>query len=158
LAIETFKIAAKLNVLSVPYKESGTAITDLVGGRINAYFSGPPAILPLVKAEKMRPLAVTSQTRLTALPETPTTKEAGYAGFDTTSWFGFATPANTPDNVVMKLNMALKSALATPGIKEKFEAQGMQMTSSTPQEMTRMIAREYAATGKVVKEASMKVD
>lgn len=156
LAIEFYKRAAKVDVLAVPYKESGTAIADLIGGRVDAFFSGPSATLSLVKAGSIRALAVTSDARLSALADVPTSAEAGLAGFDTTSWFGFAVPADTPDAIVAKLNAALKTALGAPGVKEKVEAQGMQMTSSTPDEMTKMIAREYASTGQIVKAANIR--
>lgn len=158
LATEMFKRMAGVDVLHVPYKGSGPAITDLIGGQVQAMIETAPAAQAHVKAGKLRALATTSSEPVPSLPGVPSAAAAGLPGFVVSSMFGIAAPAGTPTDVVSKLNGALKEILSQPDIKESLLAQGAIATYTTPQDAEKAISAEYAKWGKVIKEGNITVE
>ena len=159
LSGELFKTMTGVSMQHVPYKGSSPALADLVGGQVQLMFDNLPSSLALIKAGKLRAIAVTSLTRSTALPDVPTIAESGLPGFEASSWFGLLAPAGTPRDVVTKVNGEVAKWLATPEAKEKLAAQGaIVATGLAPEDFVRHIASETAKWQKVVKESGAKVE
>jgi tripartite-type tricarboxylate transporter receptor subunit TctC len=158
LAAEMFKRMAGVDVLHVPYKGSGPAMTDLVGGQVQAMIETAPAAGGHIKAGKLRALATTTAQPVPSLPGVPTAAQAGLPGFEVSSMFGIAAPAGTPDAVVNKLNAALKAILAEPEVRESLLAQGADATYTTPAEAARAIQAEFAKWDKVIREGNIKAE
>jgi tripartite-type tricarboxylate transporter receptor subunit TctC len=159
LSGELFKTMTGVQMTHVPYKGSAPALQDLVGGQVQIMFDNLPSSLALIKAGKLKPLAVTSATRSAALPGVPTVAEAGVPGFEASSWFGLLAPAGTPKDVVAKLNANVAKWLATPEAKEKLAGQGAIAASGlTSEDFAKHIAAETTKWAKVVKESGAKVE
>jgi tripartite-type tricarboxylate transporter receptor subunit TctC len=158
LSGELFKTMAGVQMTHVPYKGSAPALQDLVGGQVQLMFDNLPPSLALIKAGKLKPLAVTSKVRAPALPDVPTLAESGLPGFEASSWFGLLAPAGTPQPVIAKLNAEIAKWLATPEAKEKLVAQGANIAGGTPEDFARHIAAETAKWQKVVKDSGAKID
>jgi tripartite-type tricarboxylate transporter receptor subunit TctC len=156
LAAEMFKSMVGAQVLHVPYKGSGPAMTDLMGGQVNSMIETAPAAQGHVKAGKLRALAVAADQRAETLPEVPTTAEAGLPNFQVSSMFGIVAPAGTPDAVVQKLNEALKKITAKPEVKAALLNQGAIATWTSPADTAARIAAERAKWAKVISEANVK--
>ena len=157
-ATEMLKSRAGIDLLVVPYKASGPAATDLLGGQIQLLIDAPPVAMPYVKAGRVKAIAVSGKSRLAALPDTPTFEEAGLKDFDASGWQGVVAPAGTPPAVIARLNDALVKALAQPEVREKFATQGLDAASSTPAEFGAHIRSEIEKWGKVAKAANIKLD
>jgi len=155
LAGELLRIMAGIDLVHVPYKGGGPAMQGLLGGQISAYFATPVAAGPHMKAGKARALATTGTTRSHFLPEVPTVAESGYPGYEATNWYAYVAPAKTPRDVVERLNRDIVKALGAPEVKDLLAKQGLEPQPSTPEELARTIAREYATWGRVVKEAKI---
>jgi tripartite-type tricarboxylate transporter receptor subunit TctC len=161
LAGELFKSMAGIFMTHVPYRGSGPALLDLVGGNMDVMFDNLPSSMQQIKAGKLVPLAVTSAKRSPALPDVPTIEEAGgpaLKGYEASSWFGLLAPAGTPPDVVNRLQQETAKALASPAVREKLLAQGAAPGGNTPAEFARMIEAEHAKWAKVVKASGAKVD
>ena len=159
LSGELFKSMTGVQMTHVPYKGSSPALADLAGGQVQLMFDNLPSSLALIKAGKLKPLAVTSLTRSSALPNVPTVAESGLPGFEASSWFGLLAPAGTPKDVVAKINGEVAKWLATPEAKEKLAAQGAIVASGlTPDDFARHIATETTKWQKVVKDSGAKVE
>ncbi|HYG41879.1 MAG TPA: tripartite tricarboxylate transporter substrate binding protein [Bordetella sp.] len=158
LAAEMFKSMAGVDVLHVPYKGSGPAMTDLMGGQVLSMIETVPAAQGHVKAGKLRALAVTSDQRAEALPDVPTTAEAGLANFQVSSMFGIVAPAGTPAPVLEKLNGALKEIMAKPQVRAALLNQGAVATWTTPADAAARIAAERAKWAQVIKDAGVKAE
>ena len=158
MAVELFKILAKVNVVHVPYKGGGPAMADLVGGQISGSFASMPSSIPFVRAGKLRALAVTAPKRSPAEPQVPTISEAGIPGFAVLDWQGLFTTAKTPPAIVNKLNAEVVRILALPDVVEKLAVAGVEIQTSTPREWGDFVKSEIAKWGKVVKEAGIKVE
>jgi len=158
LAMELFKILAKVNVVHVPYKGGGPAMADLVGGQISGSFASMPSSIPFVRAGKLRALAVTAPKRSPAEPQVPTISEAGIPGFAVLDWQGLFTTGKTPPAIVNKLNAEVVRILALPDVVEKLAVAGVEIQTSTPREWGDFVKSEIAKWGKVVKEAGIKVE
>lgn len=158
LAGEMFQRAAGVQMLHVPYKGSGPAMTDLMGGQVDSMIETAPAAQSHIKAGKLRAIATASAQRIATLPEVPTATEAGLKGFEVSSMFGIAAPAGTPAAIVTRLNDALKSILTLPDVKESLLAQGVIATYSTPQEATVALRNESAKWTKVIRDGNIKPD
>ena len=158
LSGELFKTMAGVQMAHVPYKGSAPALQDLVGGQVQLMFDNLPSSLALIRAGKLKALAVTSLTRAAALPDVPTVAESGLPGFEASSWFGLLAPAATPQPVVVTLNTDVAKWLATPEAREKLLAQGANAAGGTPADFARHIAAETAKWQKVVKESGAKID
>jgi len=158
MAVELFKILAKVNVVHVPYKGGGPAMADLVGGQISGSFASMPSSIPFVRAGKLRALAVTAPKRSPAEPQVPTISEAGIPGFAVLDWQGLFTTGKTPPAIVNKLNAEVVRILALPDVVEKLAVAGVEIQTSTPREWGDFVKAEIAKWGKVVKEAGIKVE
>ena len=159
LAGELFKSMTGTYLVHFPYRGSGPAVMDLVGGTMDVMFDNLPSSMPQIKAGKLKALAVTSSQRSAALPDVPTIEEAaGLKGFDATSWFGLLAPAGTPADIVNRIQQETAKALNTPAMKEKLLAQGAIPSGNTPAEFARHIDAEHRKWAQVVKVSGAKVD
>ena len=159
LAGELFKSMSGTYMVHFPYRGSGPALMDLMGGTMDVMFDNLPSSMPQIKAGKLKALAVTSRQRSAALPDVPTVEEAaGLKGFDATSWFGLLAPAGTPADIVNRIQQETAKALNAPAIKEKLLAQGAIPSGNTPAEFARHIEAEHRKWAQVVKVSGAKVD
>ena len=161
LSGELFKSMTGTFMLHIPYRGSGPALIDLMGGSMDVMFDNLPSALPHIKSGKLLGLAVTSAKRSPALPDVPTIEEAGgpsVKGFDATSWFGLVAPAGTPMDIVNRLQQETAKALASPALKERLQSQGAIPSGMTSAEFSQFIAAETAKWAKVVKASGAKVD
>ncbi|MBI3936971.1 MAG: tripartite tricarboxylate transporter substrate binding protein [Betaproteobacteria bacterium] len=158
LTFELFKSMAGVNLVHVPYKGTGPAITDLIGGQVQTMITGVVALYPHIKAGKLRALGATSAKRVAALPDVPTIAESGVPGFDVASWFGVFAPAGTPKPVVTRLNAEIVKILAVPELRRKLAAQGADPATNTPEQFAAYVKSELARWGKVVQATGARVD
>ena len=158
MAVELFRILAKVSVTHVPYKGGGPAMADLVGGQISGSFASMPSSIPFVRAGKLRALAVTAPKRSPVEPTVPTISEAGIPGFSVLDWQGLFTTGKTPPAVVNKLNAEVVRILALPDVVEKLAVAGVEIQTSTPKAWGEFVQSEIAQWSKVVKEAGVKVE
>jgi tripartite-type tricarboxylate transporter receptor subunit TctC len=156
LAGALFAATNGVNVVHVPYKGGGEAKTALITGESSYTITNVQLALPQIQAGKLRALAVTGPRRLAVLPDTPTLAEAGIAGVEVTTWFGLFAPANTPVEVVNRLNRDAQTALKT--MREKLLAQGDEPVGSTPARFAEFINLEHRKWGKVVRDANIKLE
>ncbi|WP_225214095.1 Bug family tripartite tricarboxylate transporter substrate binding protein [Comamonas avium] len=148
---EYFKILTGVNLSHVPYKGSGPALTDLVGGQIDVMFDNLPSALGLVKGGKLRPLAITSRERISQLPDVPTAIEAGLPDMVVDAWVGMMAPQNLPKPIVQTLHNALTKSLDNPQIRAKLEERGVTIKTSQPDEFLAYVKSENEKWAKVVK-------
>ena len=159
LSGELFKSMSGTYMVHFPYRGSGPALLDMVGGTMDVMFDNLPSSMPQIKAGKLKALAVTSAKRSDALPDVPTIEQAGgLKGYDASSWFGLLAPAGTPPDIVNRIQQEVTKSLATPAIKEKMLAQGAIPSGNTPAEFARLIDSEHRKWAKVVKDSGAKVD
>ena len=161
LAGELFKSMSGTYMVHFPYSGSGPALLSLVSGDMDVMYDNLPSSMQLIKAGKLKALAVTSAQRSAAIPEVPTVEQAGGAamkGYDATSWFGLLAPAGTPPDVVSRIQQEVAKSFNTPAIKEKMLAQGAIPGGNTPQEFTAFIDAEIKKWARVVKASGAKVD
>lgn len=155
---EMFAKRAGIKVLHVPYKGAGPATTDLLGGNTDIYFATPPSVLALIKAGKLRAVAVTSPGRLEVLPEVPTVAESGYPGFVAEDWKALVAPAGTPAEVIAQLNQAMNDALARPDVIARLRDEGSVARGGTPAELGALLKSEQACWGAAVRDSGAKLD
>jgi tripartite-type tricarboxylate transporter receptor subunit TctC len=158
MAGELFKQMARVDLLYVPYKGEAPAISDLIGGQISLIFSNVIAVLPQVQAGRLRGIAITAAARLPTLPDLPTVAESGVPGFTVESWFGLVSTANTPVDVIAKLNAETVRGMTQPDVREKLATQGLFVKTGTPAELATLMQSEIAKWAKVVKEAGLKIE
>jgi tripartite-type tricarboxylate transporter receptor subunit TctC len=158
LAGEMFKSMAGVNLVHVPYKGAGPAANALLAGEMQLMFAPIVAVLPQVKANRLRALAVTSAKRSPAAPDIPTIAEAALPGYDISSWFGIFAPARTPTAIVDTLYRETAQALKLPEIRARFASEGAEPVGSSPQEFAAYVRAEYAKYAKVVKDSGARVD
>ncbi len=158
LAFESFKIAAGVNILHVPYKGAAPVVTDLMGGQVQATILDVPVVLPHIRSGKFRALAIATGKRAATLPDVPTMTEAGYPAVNADNWYGFVVAAATPKDVLAKLHAGLVAALAAPETKQRLAVQGADTVGSSPQEFAAYVRSETAKWGKIVKTAGIKLD
>ena len=159
LSGELFKSMSGIYMVHFPYRGSGPAMLDMVGGTMDVMFDNLPSSMPQIKAGKLKALAVTSAQRSGALPDVPTIEQAaGLKGYDASSWFGLLAPAGTSPEVVNRIQQEVAKALSTPAIKEKMLAQGAIPSGNTPAEFARLIDTEHQKWARVVKVSGAKVD
>lgn len=157
LTTELLNMAAKTTMIHVPYKGSGPAFIDLIGGQINLLFSSTVSSLPHVKTGKVRGLAVTSAKRAAALPSVPAVAEY-YPGFESSSWFGLLVPAKTPKPVVDRLLADTRAALKSPEVNQNLVSQGAEPGGNSPAEFGAFFAGEIRKWGTVVRAAGIKLE
>ena len=158
LAAELFKRMAGLDILHVPYKGSGPAMVDLVGGQVLMMVETVPAALSFITAGKLRALAVSTPQRIPMLPDVATATEAGLPGFDVSSMFGVLAPAGTPEPIVNRLNTELVKILQMPDVKEQLLKQGAFALSTSPEQTKARIHKEVTQWAKVIQDANIQAD
>ena len=159
LSGELFKTSTGTYMVHIPYRGSGPALLDLVGGQMDLMFDNLPSALPQIRGGKLTALAVTSGERSVALPDVPTVAEAtGLKGFEASSWFGLLAPAGTPAEIVNRIQQETAKALASPALKERLLAQGAIPSGMSPADFGRFIAAETKKWAAVVKASGAKVD
>jgi tripartite-type tricarboxylate transporter receptor subunit TctC len=159
MAAELLRVETGIKMLHVPYKGSGPAMTDLVGGQVNMMVETVPAALQFIKAGKLRPLAVTTKERISMLPDVPTTVEAGLPQVEVSSTFGVLAPAALPKDILDRLNAAVAKIVAMPDTKEQFLTQGVYAAApTTPAQSAERLAQEVARWAKVIADAGIKAD
>ncbi|MBC5783822.1 tripartite tricarboxylate transporter substrate binding protein [Ramlibacter sp. USB13] len=159
--MEYLKLQAGISLLHIPYRGTAPSVTDLLAGQVQALFTGVPALLPHIRAGKMRALAVSSPKRLAVLPDVPTVAESGLPGtkgFEADQWYGIVAPAGTPADVVARLNQDINKALGSEEVRTRLAAEGAEPTPATPQAFGELIAREIPRWDKVVKSARIHLD
>ncbi len=142
----------------IPYKGSGPAVTDLLGGQVNYMFDSITSAKPHIESGKLRPLGLTTSKRSKALPNVPTIAESGLPGYEVTPWFAVFVPSGTPKPIINKLNNALVTALKNAEIKTKFDNIGAEIIGSTPDEVTSYLNKEIERWGKVITTNKIKAD
>lgn len=155
LAGEMFTNLAKVQMVHVPYRGAGPALTDLLGGQVDLFFGTAAAVAPMVGSGKLRAIAVTSAQPSAAYPGVPTVAEV-VPGFAVESWYGLYAPAGTPPEAIAKLNAAARKASQTPEFKKKTEPEGLMVVASDPGELDRYVKAEEARWRKIVKENNLK--
>ena len=156
LAAEFFRIASGISIVNVPYKGTGQAIGDLIGGQVQMMMINPVAAIPQVKAGKLRGLGVTGAKRASILPDTPTIAESGLPGFEYTSWHAILAPANTPAPIAKRLHADLVKVLNHADVKERFASQGLDTVGSTPEDFRKLIREDTLKYAKLIKEVGIK--
>jgi tripartite-type tricarboxylate transporter receptor subunit TctC len=158
LAGEMLKQSAKIDALHVAYKGGAPAINDLLGGQISFMFAIPSEVLPQVKANRLRALAVGSKQRVSFLPDVPTMRESGVADFEAITWWGLVAPAGTPKAIVDRLNAETNKALALSAVKDALAKLGVEVDPGTPEQFAEFFAGEAAKYATLVKAAGIKAE
>lgn len=158
LAGELLKTVAKVNIVHVPYKGGGPALTDVLSGQIELTFVGAPAAMPHIKSGRLKVLAVTTTKRSAALPDVPTVAELGYPGYALDAWYGVLAPARTPPAIVNQLSAELAKAVNAADVREKLLALGIEPVGSTPAQFTAHLEKEIARWTPIIRNAGIKPD
>ena len=158
LAGELFKRRADVKMQHVAYKGAGPALNDVLGGQVPIMFDILASSLPYIAAGKLRPIAVTTAKRSTALPDVPTLAELGMTGFDFSAWHGIAVPGATPAPIVKKLNETLNAIFADPAIRKRWEGIGSPIVGGTPEQFGALVRTETVRLGRIVKETGAVAD
>lgn len=158
LSSELFKLMTGTRMSFVPYKGAQQAITEMIGGQVHVMLENIAAVLPHVRAGRVRGLAVSSAARSRSAPELPTIDESGVAGFEMTAWSGLIAPAGIPATVVSRLNAEFNKVLALPAVREKLIGMGLEATGGTPEQFDQHVRREAAKWADVVKRAGIRLE
>ncbi|MET1082211.1 MAG: tripartite tricarboxylate transporter substrate-binding protein [Burkholderiales bacterium] len=158
LSAELLGRLADVKFLIVHYKGAGPVVTDLLSGTTDFSFSTVPPILSMVRAGKLRALAVSSTKRLSLLPDVPTVDESGYKGFETDSWYGLVATAKTPPTIITQINAEVDKALKRPDVIEKLAAEGSVPLGGSPEKFATYLKAEHAKWGAFIREAGIKMD
>jgi tripartite-type tricarboxylate transporter receptor subunit TctC len=158
ISMELFKSLAGVEIVHIPYKGSGPAVTDLLGGQVQLMFDNAPNVMPQVKAGKLRALGMSSAKRSSFAPDIPTVAESGVPGYEVAVWFGLVAPAGTPREIVQKLNAEAMRILAMPDVRERFLSQGVEPVGSTPEQFAEHIKSQMTKWAKVVQDAGVKAE
>jgi tripartite-type tricarboxylate transporter receptor subunit TctC len=153
--MEYFRSMAGIDIVHVPYKGSGAAVTDLIAGQIQLMFANITAAVPHLKTGRLRALATSGEARSLALPQLPTVAESGVPGYAVTSWFGVLAPARTPPELITRLNTVLTQAMSARDMRDKLAAEGAEPAPTTPAAFGRYLTHEVAIWAKVVKAAGV---
>lgn len=158
LGVEMFKAMTGTHMLHVPYRAATSAVTDLIGGGIQLMMINTPVSGPLAQAGKVRALAISSPQRSPTYPDIPTIAESGLPGFEVTAWGGIIGPANLPKDIVQRLNTEIRTALASPALRERFRFLGADTAPSTPEEFRELSRVETAKWARIVKFSGARID
>ena len=159
--MEFLKLQAGISLLHIPYRGTAPSVNDLLAGQVQALFTGAPALLPHIKAGRIRALAVSSPRRMALLPQVPTVAETGVAGtsgFEADQWYGLVAPAGTPADAIAKLNQEVNQSLAAAQVRTRLAAEGAEATPATPQAFGTMIAADTRRWERVIRAARIIVD
>ena len=155
---EMFNHMLGLDITHIPYKGSGPAVTDLIGGQVQMMFDNIPSSISHIRSGKLRALATTGAKRAAALPELPTMAEAGVPGYESGAWFGLAVPAGTPKVIIDRLNAEGQKAVKSPEFIKRMTDLGYEIVGGTPDQMAEMIKEEIQRWGPIVKASGAKID
>ncbi len=158
LAGELFKNLGKIDMLHIPYKGSGPAVSDLLGGQVDFMFDSITSAKPHIDSGKLKALAVTTPKRSATLPDVPTVAESGLAGYDLTPWFATFAPAGTSPEIIAKLNKAMIDAMQAPKVQATFKTIGAEVVGSSPEELKTYLAAETVKWDKIIKEAGIQAN
>ena len=158
MSCEMFKQMLGLEITHVPYKGSGPAVTDLMGGHVNLMFDNIPSAITHIRSGKLRALATTGARRSPTLPDLPTVVETGVPGYESTAWFGIAAPVGTPREIIARLNADGQKAVRAPEFVKRMTDLGYEIVGGTPEQMASMIQDEYRRWGPIVKASGATVD
>ena len=158
MSCEMYKHMLGLDIQHVPYKGSGPAVTDLMGGQVNLMFDNIPSAVSHVRSGKLRALATTGPRRAASLPDLPTMIESGVPGYESTAWFGLAMPAGTPRDIIARMNAEGQKATKAPEFIKRMTDLGYEIVGGTPEQMAAMIQDEMKRWGPIVKASGAKVD
>jgi tripartite-type tricarboxylate transporter receptor subunit TctC len=155
MGMELLKSMTGINVVHVPYKGGGPAMTELLAGQVQLLFNSIPSVLPQVKAGRLKALAVGSARRSPAMPDVPTVAESGVPGYEYATWYGLFAPAGTPRPVIAQLNKAVAAALKNPELAQSLASQGSEPNPTTPDELARFVKSEHDRWSRVVMAAHL---
>ncbi|HEV7912555.1 MAG TPA: tripartite tricarboxylate transporter substrate binding protein, partial [Albitalea sp.] len=155
---EVFMVQSGTRMVHIPYRGSAPAIGDVVAGQVPVSMADIPLAAQHVKSGALRALAVTSKTRVPAMPDVPTFAEAGLAGMENSVWIGVLAPAGTPPDIVRKLNREIVAILHEPAVAQRFGELGFEIVASTPEEFGALMRRDHERFGTIVKNAKIKID
>jgi tripartite-type tricarboxylate transporter receptor subunit TctC len=155
---ELLKLTTGIDIVHVPYKGTAPAVTDLVSGQVSMMIANIPSVMPMIKAGRVKALAVTSLQRSPQLPELPTVAESGVPGFEVIVWYGVFAPAATPPALISRLNTEVRKIVAMPDVKERLAGEGAEAIGSTPQEFSKRIKDDLEKWAKVVKNSGARAD
>jgi len=158
LAGEMFNSMTGTKIVHVPYKGGGPALNDLVGGQVQMFFVASAVVLPFIKSDRLKALAISGNHRLAALPDVPTFTEAGLPNFDVGQWYAILAPAGTPKPIIDKVAADVTTVLALPDVKEKLAAQGMEAFVTTPAQLGDLMSKDLARYAKLIKSADIKME
>lgn len=158
ISCELFLRLAKVDMLHIPYKGSGPALVDVIGGQVPVMCDSMTSALPHIRSGKLRALGVTSVTRSPLLPSTPTLAEAGVENYEMIPWYGVFAPAGTPPHIVAQLNADINKVLALPEVKERFALIGAEAVPATSEQFASQVRSDMAKWGKLIKEMGITVD
>ena len=158
LATEYFRIKAGIQITHIPYKGTGPAVIDLLGGQVQLMIAAGAGVMHHVRANRLRALAVTSPKRSQTLPDLPTVIESGVPGYDVLLWYGMLGPKGLPREIQMQWNSEINRAIQLPDIKEKFASAGLEASPGTPEDLGRQLKSEVERWAMVVKQAGVKVE
>ncbi len=158
LSGELFRVMAGIDIIHVPYKGGGAAVTDLLAGQVSMYFGTTPSTVPHVRTGRLRALAVTSLQRSRATPDIPTMAEAALPGFENAAWHGLFAPAGTPPAIVEKLHSEVVRVLRMPDTVERMGAQGVDVIAGSPAELAAFVKQDLVKYDKLVKSAGLRIE
>ena len=158
LAGELFKVAAKLEIVHIPYKGAGPAVIDMVGGQVSMGFTALPSSIQHARSGKLRPIAVTSAKRSEAAPELPSFTELGFPSIDLVVWYGALYPAGTPTAIVERMSSEINRTVQAPEVKARLLQQGVESIGTTPAEFAKFIQSETLRYGRIIKDSGAKAD
>jgi len=155
---ELLKLAAKIDIVHIPYKGAGPAFADLIGGHFHLMFPTLQSAVPHIKSKRLRLVALTSEKRSPAFPDAPTIVESGVPGVVASAWFGLQAPKGTPKAIIDRLHAEMVKVMHEPAIKQRYESESAEVIASTPEQFRKFIAGEIAKWTKVVKDAGIKIE
>ncbi|MFH1605403.1 MAG: tripartite tricarboxylate transporter substrate binding protein, partial [Pseudomonadota bacterium] len=158
LSGELFDIMAGTKMQHIPYKGSGPLLSDLIGGQVQLSFQVPISVISHIKSGRLKPIAITGETRASALPQVPTFTEVGLPGFGVMGWFGIAAPAGTPKAIIDKISREMAAILSRPDIQEHLAKQGSEAFISTPEQVAALIKADVAKYARIIKAANVKIE
>ena len=158
LSAETFKIVTGTQILHIPYKGGGAAMTDLMAGNVDMIFASVLETSGFIKAGKLKALAITSKNRVSAMPDVPTLEEAGVNGAESGSWIGLLAPAGTPQEIVDKISQGIRQAVAIPDVQQHLLAQGAVAKGGTPAEFAQLIATDRKRYARIIIDNKLTID
>jgi tripartite-type tricarboxylate transporter receptor subunit TctC len=158
LSAETFKIATGTQILHVPYKGGGAAMTDLISGNVHMLFASVLETSAYIKAGKLKALAITSKERVSAMPDVPTLQESGVTGAESGSWLGLLAPAGTPPEVVEKISRGLQQVVTAPDVQQQLLTQGAIAKTGTPQDFVQLIANDRKRYARIILDNKLTID